>query len=145
MELLRLQCSSCDSTHAILTMDMIPFCTYSVQAVLALISLCMQDGGSVPKTEEKTGVSYQLLYRFLTIFHEYRQRLLLFLRIRQLWEDSIAPMARSILSFLYLQPPPWPQSDFFEVIHEPLFLHRRSTVIYPLFFGSRLPSPGSPT
>lgn len=145
MELLRLKCSSCNSTHAILTMDMIPFCIYSLQAVLALISLCMQDGGSVPKTEEKTGVSYQLIYRFLTIFHEYRQPLLLFLRISRLWEDSMAPMARSILSFLHHQPLPWPQADFFGIIHMPLFLHRRNTVIYPLIFGSRLPRHGLPT
>lgn len=145
MELLRLKCSSCGSTHAILTMDMIPFCIYSVQAFLALVSLCMQEDRSVLKTEEQTGVSYQLLYHFLAVFHEYRQHLILFLRSCSFWEKANQPMARDILSFLWRHHPPWPQSAFFRTACSPLFLRRHSTVAYPLLFGSRFPDFASPT
>ena len=43
MEILRLKCSSCDTTHAVLTLDIIPFFEYSIYAFLALVSLCMEE------------------------------------------------------------------------------------------------------
>lgn len=81
MEVLRLKCSSCGRTHSVLTMDMIPFFICSVQAFLALIHLCMEPEGSVLGTAERTGVSYQLPYRFLKLFHEYVGSLTLLLRL----------------------------------------------------------------
>ena len=135
MEILRLKCSSCGTTHAVLTMDMIPFFVYSIQAVLALLAMCMEPEGSVLRTEEKTGVSFQLLYRFLLVFHEYRQRLSLFLRLESLWEIPAQPLDRQLLPLLKAQPPPWPASRFFARLRVPLFVHRRSTSSYPLFFG----------
>lgn len=136
MDVLRLKCSSCGKTHAVLTMDMIPFFSYSVQAFLALVSMCLEPGGSVLRTEEKTGVSYQLLCRFLRIFHEYRQRLMLFLRLEALWSHPRQPSDSRAVPLLTAQPPPWPGSRFFRHFHAPLFLHRRSTAAYPLLFGA---------
>ena len=139
MEILRLKCCSCGSTHAVLTMDIIPFFAYSIQAFLVLVSLCMEEKGSVLRTEEKTGVSCQLLYRFLLIFHEYTGKLMLFLRMEALWEEEGRPLESSLLPLLYAKSPPWPQSCFFRVFRFPLFLHRKSTVSYPLRFGSAMP------
>lgn len=138
-EILRLKCCSCGSTHAVLTMDIIPFFAYSIQAFLALISLCMEEKGSVLRTEEKTGVSCQLLYRFLLIFHEYAEKLILFLRLAALWEGEGRPLESRILPLLLGKSPPWPQSCFFQKFRSPLFLHRKSTVSYPLRFGSAMP------
>ena len=139
MEILRLKCCSCGSTHAVLTMDIIPFFAYSIQAFLVLVSLCMEEKGSVLRTEEKTGVSCQLLYRFLLIFHEYTGKLMLFLRMEALWEEEGRPLESSLLPLLYAKSPPWPQSCFFQKFRSPLFLHRKSTVSYPLRFGSAMP------
>lgn len=136
MEILRLKCSSCGKTHAVLTMDMIPFFSYSVQAFLALAAMCLEPKGSVLRTEEKTGVSYQLLYRFLQIFHEYAQRLMLFLRLEALWNSPGQPPDSQTVSLLKAQPPPWPGSRFFQHFGTPLFLYRRSTIAYPLVFGA---------
>lgn len=139
MDILRLKCSSCGSTHAVLTMDIIPFFAYSIQAFLTLVSLCMSEKSSVPRTEEKTGVSCQLLYRFLMIFHEYEERLMLFLRMEALWEEKVGPTESQILSLLFGKSPPWPQFGFFQKFRSSLFLHRKSTVSYPLRFGSATP------
>ncbi len=136
MEILRLECSSCGKTHAVLTMDMIPFFSYSVYAVPALVTMCLEPDGSVLRTEEKTGVSYQLLYRFFQIFHEYTQSLMLFLRLEALWDSPGQPLDSQIVPLLKAQPPPWPGSRFFRHFRTPLFLHRRSTVAYPLVFGA---------
>ncbi|MCM1193673.1 MAG: DUF6431 domain-containing protein, partial [Butyrivibrio sp.] len=104
MEILRLKCSSCGTTHAVLTMDMIPFCVYSIQALLALLAMCMEAEGSVLRTEERTGVSYQMRYRFLLIFHGYRERLSLFVRLETLWKGSAQPLDRQILPLLQAKP-----------------------------------------
>lgn len=135
-EILRLKCSSCGSTHAILTMDMIPFFSYSLPAFLALIGLCLEPDGSVPKTERETGVSYQLLYRMLLIFHEYREKLALLLRRESLWDASAIPLLGKLFSLLGHKPPPWMQSSFFMAYRSPAFLHRRSTGTFPLSFGT---------
>lgn len=135
-KILRLQCSSCESTHAILTMDIIPFFIYSMAAFQALIELCLGLDGSVPKTEEQTGVSYQLLYRFLMIFNEYREKLSILLRQESLWDSSANPLPREVLAILSAQPPPKIETAFFRTFRTPLFLHRRSTVSYPLRFGT---------
>ena len=135
-DILRLQCGSCGCTHAVLTMDMIPFFSYSLPAFLPLITLCMQPGGSVLKTEQYAGVSYQLLYRMLMIFHDYHERLTLLLRREGLWEASTHPFPRKLLLLLGQQPPPWMQSAFFQAFRSPVFLHRRITGTFPLSFGT---------
>ena len=145
MEILRLQCGSCQTTHAILTMDMIPFCIYSIYAFLMLAAECLKKDSSVPKTENRTGVSFQLLYRFLALLQEYRERLLLFLRAQCLWTGSAAPSSRDILTFLLADLPPWPQGQYFKEFLSPLFLHRRDTASYPLRFGYRLSVQATPT
>ena len=139
LDILRLQCGSCKSTHSILTMDMIPFCIYSFQAFLALVGNCLEAEGSVLKTEDCTGVSFQLLYRFLAVFQEYRERLILFLRTRLLWTDATQPSCGWISQTLLMHPPPWVQAHYFKDNASPLFLHRHNTVSYPLVFGSHQP------
>ena len=135
-EILRLKCSSCGSTHSVLTMDMIPFCVYSLPAFLALLGLCLEPDGSVPKTEQKTGVSYQILYRMLLVFHAYRERLAVLLRREGLWNASENPLPRQALPLLGHRPPPWMQSAFFQAYRSPAFLHRRNTEAFPLSFGT---------
>lgn len=137
--ILRLRCYFCGTTHAVLTGDMVPFLLYSIKAFLFLVCLCMEPEGSVLKTEEKTGVSYQLLYRFLRLFHDYAERLSLFLRLLGMWDGPSQPLDSQLLPILKGQPPPWPSSRFFSCFQIPLFLNRRSTVSYPLLFGAALP------
>lgn len=136
MKILRLQCKSCSSTHAVLTPDIIPFFIYSLEAFLALITMCLDTEISVLKTEKETGTSYQLLYQFLRIFHSYRKRLLLFFRRESLWSSATHPFVREFLQLLHLYPPRWLSSHFFIQFQIPLFLHRHNTVSYPLLFGS---------
>lgn len=140
MKILRLKRGSCGTTHAVLTLDIIPFFEYSIYAFPALVSLCMEEEGSVVRTEKETGVSFQLLYRFLQIFHDYTEKLMLFLRLEALWECEGLPLDRQLLPLLLVKGPPWPQSSFFQRFQLPLFLHRTSTVSYPLRFGAAIPT-----
>lgn len=72
--------------------------------------LCME--GSVPQTEEKTGVSIQLLYRFLEIFQECSGKIMLFLRQEGLWKEEGKLLYRRLFPLLCAKSPPWPQSSF---------------------------------
>lgn len=136
LEILRLKCASCGRTHAVLTMDMIPFFAYSIRAFLSLLSMCLEPGGSVLRAERITGVSYQLLYCFLRIFRDYSRKAALFLRLEALWDKPGQPSDCQMLLLLGAQPPPWPGAAFFRHFRSPLFMHRRNTVSYPLLFGA---------
>lgn len=109
---------------------------YSIPAFLALIGLCLQPDGSVPKAERDTGVSYQQLHRMLLIFHEYRERLTLLLRRESLWNAASNPLLRQLLPLLDQKFPPWLQSAFFQAYCSPAFLHRRIAGAFPHYFGA---------
>ena len=76
---------------------------------------------------------------FFQLFHEYAGRLALFLRLEGMWEEHPHPLNSQLLPLLKDQPPPWPGSGLFARLKIPLFLHRKNSVSYPLFFGAALP------
>lgn len=67
LKILRVKCKTCKSTHAILTSDMIPRMVYSYPCILMLLLHVIENGGSVLCAQQETGVSYQTLYRFISI------------------------------------------------------------------------------
>ena len=68
MKILRIKCTSCNSTHAILPRDIIPYSIYSVSCILKLISENYCDGNSVFCIAQKYDISFQLIYNFLNRF-----------------------------------------------------------------------------
>lgn len=141
MEILRLKCSSCGKTHAILTSDMIPFFSYSLPAFLNLVCMCSKTtGGSVLKTEKSTGVSYQLLYRFIGIFLDYARRIILLIRKNTYSEDVPEQMLHEQLpELLAKRPPPQLWEDFFHENGIPVFLRRFNAASMPLSFCTSMP------
>lgn len=145
LEILRLQCSSCGVTHAILTADMVPFLTYSYSCIITLLEKSCGQGKSICRTERETGVPYQTLYRFLLLLREYHAKISLLLRSCHIWNDESNPDILLIPSFLLKQPPPSIQIWFFQKYQSPLLLHRQSTVSYPLLFRARFQRLQMPT
>lgn len=133
IEVLRLKCTFCNTTHAVLTSDMIPFMSYSIQAILFLVNNILSS--SVLEIEKKTGVSYQLLYRFLSIFSNYFPSLfILFHEFHFL--NFVCVLSVHIIIFLMLSYPlNFITKRYFEKFGLPLFLNRRSTSLYSLWFG----------
>lgn len=145
MTVLRLKCTSCGSTHAVLPMDIIPFHQFSVQAVLIILLSAISCGSSVPKTARQMDISYQLAYTFLALYRRYENGILLMLRKLGIWE-SAAPLCVPVsIAFLTESPPPFPQMQFFQEHFRPLFLSRQGTAAYPLHFGAAFPGSGLPT
>lgn len=139
LEILRLKCSSCGTTHAILTSDMIPFLVYSYSCILTLLENVCGQKSSVCRAQYKTGISYQTLYRFFLLLREYCAKISLLLRSHTVWNKENNPDVSQIPSLLLEQPPPYIQAWFFREYQSPILLHRRSTVSYPLLFSARIP------
>lgn len=128
--ILRLRCSVCHSTHAILTMDMIPFFSYSLPALLFLVDLCSHPDNSVLKTKQQTGVSYQMLYRMISLLQEYHERLTILFQKKKSFSFFLQcfPQRRQVF-------PACLPFAFFQAYHFPVFLNRRVTKSFPLHFG----------
>ena len=145
MTVLRLKCTSCGTTHAILPMDIIPFHQYSVQALLVVLLSAASCGSSIPKAAGQKDISYQLVYLFLALYRRYESAILLMLRKLGIWENAV-PLCSSVsIAFLTGSPPPFPQMQFFKEHCRPLFLSRQDTAAYPLHFAAAFPDSGPPT
>ena len=145
MTVLRLKCTSCGSTHAVLPMDIIPFHQFSVQGVLIVLLSAVSAGSSVLKTARQMDISDQLAYTFLALYRRYDASILLMLKKLGIWE-SAAPLCTSVsIAFLTESPTPFPQMQFFQEHFRPLFLSRQGTAAYPLHFGAAFPGSGLPT
>lgn len=145
MTVLRLKCTSCGSTHAVLPMDIIPFHQFSVQAVLIVLLSAVSPRSSVPKAAGRMDISYQLAYAFVALYRRYEARILLILRKLGLFESAAPLSSPESAAFLTGSPPPFPQMQFFQEYLSPLFLSRHNTAAYPLHFAAAFPGSGLPT
>lgn len=62
---LRLYCSSCKATHAILPGGIIPYCFYSFSCVFTVLSQHFIDEYSVPVVSDNFNISNQMIYLFI--------------------------------------------------------------------------------
>ncbi len=106
MEILRLKCSSCGKTHAILTFDMIPFFSYSLPAFLDLVCMCSKTtGGSVLRTKTHRHI-LSALVPFYWHFLNYTRRIILLLKKNKHSEDAPEQMLHEQLPELLAKRPP---------------------------------------
>lgn len=65
LSVLRLQCTSCESTHAVLPTDVIPYSIYSLSTVLLMTTKVLVEHISLTETASQFNLSYQLISFFL--------------------------------------------------------------------------------
>ena len=63
IELKRVMCKSCHSTHAVMPGDLIPYKLLSLFVVMLLLVACVVEGTPVLKFADKYGLSFQLIYK----------------------------------------------------------------------------------
>ena len=68
LNILRLKCGGCGSTHAILTMDMIPFYIYSFSLILDIARCIALRKKTVLRKEKESGIAFQTIYRLLSLW-----------------------------------------------------------------------------
>lgn len=141
MDILRLRCTSCRHTHAILPTDVIPYCIYSVSAILSVCSASLTANQAVLELVPLHGLCYQVVYSMLRLLGLYLDRICLLLRDLCLWTAAQNPSPAEFLAYF----DPSFCAAFALHFRNPVFLKRRSTGTYPLYFGFRNPHIHSPT
>lgn len=133
IEILRLKCQSCNSTHSILPSEVIPFQLFSLPVVLFLCEQVLLKKDSLHHTQKKTMCSMQTIYQKLNLLARNLTLIEFYLRQVSLYTDAVFLSPPQALAFLLL-----PTMNFLTYFHchgHPLFLNRRNTIDYPLYFS----------
>lgn len=132
LEILRLKCLSCNSTHSILPGDIIPFQVYSLPVVLFLCKQIIINKVSIRNTERKTKCTIQTIYQKLNLLKRSLTLLEFYLRQVFLYTATVSIHLTQALTFLLL--PTMKFSSYFHCHGHPIFLNRRNTMSYPFYF-----------
>lgn len=100
LNILRLKCKSCKTTHAVLPSDTIPYMIYSFSCVLNLLSKYYIENLSVLCIFKKFKTSYQLMYQFIKKFTNHFNPCINFLRIFLSLEIDFNSSLKSIISVI---------------------------------------------
>ncbi len=132
LEILRLKCQSCNSTHSILSGDMIPFQVYSLPVVLFLCKQILIEKASLRHTAQKAKCTILTIYQKLHLFKQSITLIELYLRQVSLYTASSSISLTRALTNLLL--PTMRFTAYFHCHGHPIFLNRRNTISYPLYF-----------
>ncbi|MCD5415085.1 MAG: DUF6431 domain-containing protein [Clostridiales bacterium] len=100
MEILRLKCNSCKSTHAILPSAIIPYCIYSLACIFKIITEHYLKKNSVICIAKKYKISFQLIYHFLKLFSSFINECISTLRILEIIKCASIPTLKEILKLI---------------------------------------------
>lgn len=133
LEILRLKCQSCNSTHSILPGDIIPFQVYSLPVVLFLCEQILLYKNSIRNTVNKTKCTIKTIYQKLKLLTQSLTLIELYLRQMSLYTAASSISLTQALTFLLL--PTMKFSSYFHCHGHPIFLNRRNTISYPLYYA----------
>jgi hypothetical protein len=68
IKILRVKCSSCNSTHAILPNDIIPYCIYSFSFIISVLTDYYSANHKISDICSNFSISFQILYMFISKF-----------------------------------------------------------------------------
>lgn len=91
MSVLRLKCSSCRSTHAVLPNDIIPYCIYSFSTIINILTRYYVKNEKILTIGEELYISFQLIYNFISRFLEFLDSSLIVLKNLGLFNISSTP------------------------------------------------------
>lgn len=134
VEILRLKCTGCGATHAILTPDMIPYRIYSMSLFMWLLDRMFCEEKSLLRISDMTGISYQGLQIILKLFVHSLEKICSLISYVEYDLSHLADTSRKIISAWYENPPPYIQKKYMEAYIEVLFQNRKSTTVYKLRF-----------
>ena len=82
LDIKRVRCLSCKSTHAVMPGDLIPYKLLTFYVVIFVLVSCYLKKVPVLKIEEDTGLSYQLIYLCLNTFLMHKNHIHQYYRAR---------------------------------------------------------------
>ena len=78
IDIKRVRCRSCKSTHAVMPGDLIPYKLLSLFVVIYILYSCLVEKVPVLKVAEQNGFSFQFIYSCLIAFSLYKNRIHLY-------------------------------------------------------------------
>ena len=97
IEILRLKCTSCNSTHAILPNDVVPYCIYSYSFMMKVIMDFAIDKERVLSIANKYNISFQLIYSFISRLNKFLKDCVYVFRTLNLLKDNFNPTVKDVL------------------------------------------------
>ena len=135
LTILRVKCTGCGQTHAILPEDIVPFHPFSLLLLLTiLVQICKTDNdNSSGKRElhQTKFLSWSFLHTLLLVYQLYYTKMLHALRIKGIYTRPENPSDRILLGF-YITEKANAKFHFREIFSSQLFLTRQNTVSYPI-------------
>jgi transposase-like protein len=98
--ILRLKCTSCNSTHAILPSNVIPYHIYSFSSTIKILLEHYEENLSVLSIAKKYNISFQLIYFILNIYISFINEYIYTLRILNVIKGTFIPTAKKLLSLI---------------------------------------------
>lgn len=135
LTILRIRCTGCGQTHAILPEDIVPFHAFSLLLQLMILSTIYkkQSGSDSQKKmiHQTALLSWPFLHALLLTFQAYRSRMCHVLRSKSIYTSEKGPSDPELLDlYLFYEQPV--RYLFLQVFSVPLFLTRQNTVSYPI-------------
>jgi hypothetical protein len=131
MEIKRIKCRSCKSTHAVMPWDLIPYMLLSLLIVLFILALYYFEETPVLRIAEGLKSSHQFIYSILSAFRLHASRIYAYFREISCGAVKLGLCGGGIVA-LIKEPYAAFQSGYFESYRRPCFMCK--------FFGS----PGAP-
>jgi len=135
--ILRVLCTSCGHTHAILPWDIIPFREFSATSFLQILKLFYCDDLCTLNIASLLCASFQVVYFVLKLFQDLMHNIQLFLRFALIFKGAKQPTPIQCLHII-LDYPKGSSAFFLDYLcyhHKPLFMNRKSTSSYPIYIS----------
>jgi hypothetical protein len=75
VRILRLKCSCCNTTHAVLAGDMIPYRIFAQSVFVKILSMLFLGNSTISQTSSKIKISYQMIQGILTVVNNYKENI----------------------------------------------------------------------
>lgn len=135
MTILRICCTGCGQTHAILPCDIVPFHAVSLMLqLMILITICKNNNDPQSRKSilhQTSELSWPFLHALLLAYQSYRSRMCHVLRVKGLYAKETDLSDQALLDY-YLSHELPARYLFLHVFSTQLFLTRRNTVSYPI-------------
>ena len=101
LKILRLKCSSCEKTHAILPNDVVPYCIYSYSFMIKTLMAHFIEKESILSISSQYNISFQLIYSFISRLKLFLNECIYVLRLFSLLKDIIGPPTEGVLNVIH--------------------------------------------
>lgn len=100
LKILRVKCTSCGSTHAILPSDIIPYKQFDYLSFITILENYFYDAQSGYELSTKFNVSFQTIYSFINTFLIFRESTFITLRIMEIIENLFSKKPSKLIRCL---------------------------------------------